>query len=502
MFSTGHLVGDLARRAARGAFVTTLSQVLKLVFSVVSAMVLARLLQPEDYGLFGMAAVFTGFLGMFKDFGLSAVTVQQADITHEQVSGLFWINVAIGGVLTVISIASAPVVAWFFDERRLMAVTIAFGATFLLNGITVQHQALLKRQMRFTALVAVDLLAIVAASLVAITLAWYDFGVWSLVWSQLALASATTIALWIACAWRPGWPLRSAGVGKMVAFGGNLTGFGILNYWARSLDNLLIGRVWGAAQLGLYTRAYQLLMLPIDHIIEPATTVAVPALSRLTASPERYRAAYLRILEKLAMITIPAGATLMVTSDWLVALVLGPRWTGVAHIYAWLAVAGLFQPVASTSGWLFVTQARGREMLRWAFISCPIIMASIVIGLPWGATGVAATYATCQVVVMIPLLFWYVGRRGPVRTLDLYRAILPAVCAAGAVIPMLLAFRWLAAPGPAVGLVSSLLILLVIAVPVLAAFDTGRSALRDLRRLVRLIGFHRAPAGQRSGAAN
>ena len=114
----------------------------------------------------------------------------------------------------------------------------------------------------------------------------------------------------------------------------------------------------------------------------------------------------------------------------------------------------------------------------------------------------AATYATCQVVVMIPLLFWYVGRRGPVRTLDLYRAILPAVCAAGAVIPMLLAFRWLAAPGPAVGLASSLLILLVIAVPVLAAFDTGRSALRDLRRLVRLIGFHRAPAGQRSGAAN
>src|SRR4029077_17468142 len=99
-----------------------------------------------------------------------------------------------------------------------------------------------------------------------------------------------------------------SGVRSMLLFGGNLTGFSVINYWARNLDNLLIGRVWGAAQLGLYSRAYQLLLLPVNQITVPITAVAMPALSRLVDSPERYRRAYVRILAKLAMVTMPLMA--------------------------------------------------------------------------------------------------------------------------------------------------------------------------------------------------
>src|SRR5678815_5297568 len=141
----------------------------------------------------------------------------------------------------------------------------------------------------------------------------------------------------------------------MIRFGGNLTGFATINFFSRNLDNLLIGRFWGAQQLGLYSRAYQLMMLPIDQINEPITSVAVPSLSRMADSPEDYRRAYLRMLEKIAMLTMPAVALMIATSDWIVAIVLGPQWRDVGKLFTILGIVALIQPISNTTGWLFIT---------------------------------------------------------------------------------------------------------------------------------------------------
>ena len=485
---TDRLKANLGARTARGGAVTVASQGFKFAAGLAATAVLGRLLTPADYGLVGMVAVVTGFVALFKDLGLSSATVQREEITAEQVSTLFWVNVGLSVAVGLLTAALAPAVAWFYAEPRLSAVTLAYAAGFLPGGLTVQHEALLRRQMRFVALAACEVAALLASIAATVVLAWRGWGYWALVCGHLTLGLVYMVGVWAACGWRPGWPSRAAGVTSMLGFGGNLTGFAVINYFARNLDNMLIGRVWGSFQLGLYAKAYQLLLLPLDQINAPITAVAVPALSRLNDSPERYRRAYLRIVEKIAMVTMPGVALLVATSDWVLLVVLGPQWVGAARIFTLLGVAGLLQPAANTVGWLFITQGRTRQMLRWGLVGCTIVILSIVAGLPWGAAGVAASYSLTNVLVIFPLLLHYVGREGPVRARDFYGAVAPSVCAGLCALGVLLLFRaWGGVGHPVAGLAVACVLAAATALPVLWALPAGRRALRDFRDLYGML---------------
>jgi O-antigen/teichoic acid export membrane protein len=486
-FQTDHLKVDLGGRTARGGAVTIVTQGLKFLIGIIGTMILARLLTPQDYGLIGMVAVIIGFVSIFKDLGLSSATIQRAEINTVQISTLFWINVALSIAVMLVCVAIAPLVAMFYHESRLLMITLAYGFGFLLGGLAVQHEALLRRQMRFTALAGAEVAALIASVATAVILAWKGAGYWALVMSQLSLGAVYLIAMWTLCSWRPGWPSRNAGVRSMLVFGGNLTGFSIINFFARNVDNLLIGKIWGSQQLGLYAKAYQLLLLPIDQVNSPITAVAVPALSRLADDPERYRQAYMRIVQKVAIITMPGVALMIGTSDWIVRVVLGPQWMDAAWIFSVLGIAGLIQPIANTTGWLFVTQGRTNDMFRIGMIGGPITIAAIIIGLPWGARGVATSYVIAQI-CLTNVLFWFVGRRGPVRTQDLYRTIGPFAAASVSAVFACLAFRyWRGEMNPVVGIMICLMITVVTAVSVLWLLPTGRSAVRDaLRSLVLL----------------
>ena len=491
-FSTDDLQDTLAERAVRGGAVTVVSQGLKFALSMVATILLARLLSPRDYGLIGMVAVVTGFISMFKDLGLSTAVVQRTQVSHDQVSTLFWINVALSTAVLLLTVTVAPAVVWFYGEPELFWITVLSSGGFLLAGLTVQHEALLRRRMRFSALAVAEIAALVSSIVVTITLAWHGAGYWALVSGQLASAAAYAASMWVACRWRPGRPKRYAGVRPMLAFGGNLTGFGVINYFARNLDNALIGRYWGSQQLGLYGRAYQLLLLPIDQINAPITAVAVPVLSRLVDSPDRYRHAYLRILEKVALLTMPLAAFMIATSDWLVWLVLGPQWMGVSRIFALLGVAGMVQPICYTAGWLFISQARTNDMLRWGLVGGTLIILSIVAGLPWGAVGVATSYSLAFVLVITPLLFSYVCRRGPVRVTDISRVTAPvAIAALGAFVSMIVFRRWADPVHPLGGVAVCLGLTLVITLMLLAAQPGGRRTLRDFGPSLALLMEHR-----------
>jgi len=486
-FRTDHLNVELGRRAARGGAVTVASQGIKFFTSMAATVVLARLLTPQDYGLIGMVAVVTGFVSIFKDMGLSIATIQKDEINNNQISVLFWVNVGLSIGVMILTAAVAPVVAWFYGEPRLTLITIGLAAGFLFGGLTVQHEALLKRQMRFGALVATEITAVIVGLVVGITLAWRGAGYWALVANQLTQGAIYATGVWIVCGWRPGFPVRNSGVRSMFAFGGNLTGFHVVNYFARNLDNMLIGRFWGSAQLGLYAKAYQLLLLPIEQINAPIAAVAVPALSRLTQSPERYRKAYLRMLEKIVMVTMPGMAFMISTSDWLVALILGPQWTQASRIFAILGIAGMAQ-FANTAGWLFMTQNRAHHMFQWGLIGGTITIASILVGLPWGGVGVATSYSLTTVCIVIPLLLHFVGRVGPVRTSDFYVTIAPSACAALCSMGAVFLFRRSSSlANPVANLAIASVITLVTTLFIFYVIPAGRRALHDFLSLYSLV---------------
>src|SRR6266404_6110645 len=488
-FRTDHLKADLGRRSARGGAVTLTAQIFKFAFSTVAAVVLARLLTPEDYGLIGMVAILINFVGMFQYLGLSTATVKWSELNHQQVSTLFWINVGLSALIMVVTIVCGPLLAWFYKEPRLIGVTAGYGITVLFAGLALQHEAILARQMRFAAIVVVETSGLLIGFVVAIIAAWRGAGYWALVLNQMVMTLVTVIGVWGVCSWRPGLPGRGLGVRSMLSYGGNLTGFNVMTFFSRNLDNALIGRFWGAYQLGVYSRAYQMLLMPMQQINAPLAAVAVPALSRLADSPERYRAAYLKILEKIVMVTMPLGALMIATSDWMVLFLLGPQWRETGRIFMLLGIAAMIQPVTKTAWWLFSTQGRTRELFHWGLIGGAVAIVSIVAGLPWGVTGVAASYALTDLCVATPLLFWYVGRRGPVRTVDFYRTIAPVVAASVCSLATLFLCRpWLSSLPSLIGRLSVAFgITAAVSLLVLSALPAGRLAIRSLTETLLLL---------------
>jgi PST family polysaccharide transporter len=492
-FDTEHLTNTIARRTARGGVVTIISHGLKFVLSIFATAVLARLLTPQDYGLVGMVAVFTGFVAMFKDAGLSLATVQRAEISYEQISTLFWVNVTLSAAITLVMIVLAPAIGWFYAEPRLVLITIVTAAGFMFGGLAVQHEALLKRQMRFYALSVIAFLSMMVGYAVGIIFAWRGAGYWSLVFSQLALLASNLLGVWIVCRWRPGRPQRNTGVRSMLSFGGNITGYALINYLSNNSANLLVGRMFGPLSLGLYTKAAQLLSIPTEQINEPLATVSIPALSRLADSPERYRQAYLRIMEKVIMVTMPAIALMMATSDWVVRIILGTQWMESSKLVVFMGVAALFQPVMATAGWLLVSQGRVRDMLRWSLINAPISIGAIVLGLPWGVVGVAASWSISRIFVANPLLFWFVGRKGPVRMVDFYRLLAPFTGASVVSFAACLVFRrFVVIRNPVLGVVACAVVVGLTTLLVLALMPAGRKALADIKNSITLLRPERA----------
>lgn len=487
-FRTDHLNVDLGARSARGGAVTIASQGLKFITSMAATIILARLLTPQDYGLIGMVAIVINFVSLFQYLGLSTATVKWAQLNHQQVSTLFWLNMAFSTVIMLVTVASAPLVAWFYGDPRLIWITLGYAFSIIFTGLNIQHEAILSRQMRFTTLAIVDISSLLGGLTAALIGAWYGAGYWALVLCQLVTTLVRVLATWTACEWRPGLPVRGSGVRSILSYGGNLTGFSFINFFSRNLDNALIGRYWGSYQLGLYAKAYQMLLLPMEQINAPIAAVAIPALSRLADSPERYRKAYLSILEKIAMITMPGIALMIATSDWLVLLLLGAQWREAGGIFMLLGLAAIIQPVTRTALWMFTTQGRTRELFKWGAIGGGIAVISIIAGLPWGATGVAASYAAADLCISTPLLFWYVGRKGPVHTSDFYRTIAPSICAAGCTLALLFVLRqWLGFFPLFVRLVFAAWITLGVSLLVFRVLPAGHLALQGFAETLLLI---------------
>jgi O-antigen/teichoic acid export membrane protein len=421
-FDTQHLKTDLKGRSVRGGAATILGQGVHFAINMCSTVVLARLLVPADFGLIAMVTAIIGFATLFKDLGLSAATVQKAEITHEQISTLFWVNVAVSTIIALVMTGLAPAIAKFYGEPRLTMITIALSLVFLFGGLTVQHQALLQRQMRFTVLSAIQVVSTAAGVSAAIVSAILGSGYWSLVIMQATSALAIVFGVWLICNWRPGRPVRHAGVRSMLAFGGHITGFNVVNYFARNADNILIGRVWGAGPLGFYSRAYSLLMLPLNQLNLPISAVAVPALSRLHGDPTRYKAYYLKTISLITLASTPLVSFFIVCSDDLILLILGAQWVAASDIFLVLGVSALIQPLYFTQGWLHISAGRSDRYLRWGLAGSLVIVLGFVMGLPYGALGVAVAYAITSWVIIFPCM-WYAGRSAGIRVGDIFAAV-------------------------------------------------------------------------------
>lgn len=404
---------NLRHKAAHGALVIGLAQVLKIVIQFASVVVLARLLTPDDFGVFAMATPVFGFAMLFQDLGLTQATIQRPQITQAQLTALFWVNFGVSLLLAFLLVAVAPLIGWFYGDARAGAISATFGLMMVANGLGAQHTALMNRHMRFGALAAIDAAGAAAGFFTSWIVALNYPSYWALAAGSFAIAVVPAAGAWLLAGWRPGPPRRPKDMKDIFGFGANVTSFNLMNFFGRNSDNVMIGKAWGDHALGLYDRAYKLLLLPLQQVNAPLGRVMLPILARLSGEPDRYANAYLRTLDQLLILVMPGVAFMIIAAPELVRVLLGPEWSQASVIFQALGVAALAQPLNWTAGWLLVSQGRSRHYMimgAWSALSC---IAAFAIGLPWGPVGVAIAYALSDI-VRTPWLWWFVLKEGPV----------------------------------------------------------------------------------------
>jgi len=425
LFSTiSNSENDIRRKSVRGGAAMMGVEIASSLLRVGSMTILARLLLPQDFGLFAMVIALTIFAERFKDLGLSDATVQAREITHVQVSGLFWINLAacIGIALFLASISKA--MAWFYNEPRLTAITLVIASTFIFSGLTIQHQAVLRRQLRFSALALIQLYSIILSLLVAIALAYYGFGYWALVAREFSRTALIVIGTWIACPWRPSLPRRKTGVARLLHFGKNLTGFSLVHFFARSVDDIIIGKLQGPYWVGLYTNAFNLMALPVNQIQYPVRAVALPTLSALQTEPDRFRKSFENIVRLLTFISMPAVAFIALFGDILVKLLLGPKWMMVVPIFRIFAVAAFVEPITNSIDVALMAYGRTKERFKLGAMNSFFFLCCVAVGSLWGTIGVTIGYSIAMYIALF-ISFVYGLKYTPVQIGSLLRILAP-----------------------------------------------------------------------------
>jgi PST family polysaccharide transporter len=475
----------------KGSAATLTGQGAKILLQFVSTAIFGRLLLPSDFGLMAMITPLLTFFIIFRDLGLSNVAIQRPHISNQEVANLFWINLGAGCLLAAVVTELGPAIAVFYHDDRLTAVVGFLSATFVMNGISAQYLALLQRNFKISQLVLIDVASTTIGVAAGVGAAWKGLGYWSLAIVPVITQSTSATLAVTTSRWRPGLPRLDRRMLGMLYTGVGFAGFNLFNFLSRNLDNILVGRTLGATTLGYYSRAYNLMLVPLSQVTNPLAQVMIPALSRLTSDPPAYRSAYLGMLQKIMFFCCPIITANIVGADWTVGLLLGPNWTPAAELYMILGISALVQPVGNSTGWLFISQGRSNDMLRWGFVSSIAVVASFIIGLHWGILGLAWSYTAVTIVIITPTLWYWVGRRGPVGFGNLAGTTLPflLVSAVNGLIFLLMRLYW--SPSPLPGLVASVTWHFVAQAGLLSLHPRTRHVIRDIGAVAMRIFAHR-----------
>jgi PST family polysaccharide transporter len=419
-------VSNLTGAAARGGAVTVGVQLVRIVLQFGSIIVLARLLAPDTFGLLAMVLAIIGVAELIRDFGLSIASVQAKVVTREERDNLFWANTGLGLTCALLAWAATPLLVDLYDEERLRPLVLPLALVFVLSGMNTQYRADLARHLRFHALALGDLLGPASGIAAAVVLAWQGAGVWALVAQQLVGAAVSLVVNMVNARWLPGGVHRRTSIRHYFRFGANVLGTQVLSYITRNVDYVVLGAVRGPAELGLYSRAYQMLMVPLNQINAPLTNVAVPVLSRVHDDLPALGRALRRAQLVACYVTAPLLMVAAALAHPIVGLLLGERWLPMADIFAVLAVGGIFRSIGQISYWAFLSTAKTGALLRLQLWTQPVMVLCIVAGVPWGGVGVAVGHLVANLFSWIVSLT-AVGRRTGVAVRPLFVTAVTAV---------------------------------------------------------------------------
>ncbi len=478
--------GNLRARSARGLLWTAAEKWGVQVCSLVTLSILANLLQVRDFGLIAMAGVFLALLNLVSDQGIGAAIIQRRELDETHLDSAFWANLALGTVLAATAVTTSGLVASLYREPRLSWIVACLSARFLVQPFSVVPRALLTRQLRFRETALRSLVSRSAGGIVGIILAFWGWGVWSLVAQELTGVLAEAVVLWSVTSWRPHWRFSRRHWLELFTFGIRITGLSVTSFLHYQLAPLLLGYLAGPVALGYYSVGFRMLQALLQMMQGIATTVGLPAFSRLQGEIARLRQLFYESSSLISLVSFPVFAGIIVTAPELVALLFGQKWAASIPVLQVLAVSGFVITMLAPSGPMLMALNKPAWLLRLSILGAGVNVVLLVPAVQSGVVAVAGAHSA-RACLLAPLHYYAVARLLGTDWRVYCRGIIPSAIGALSVMGIALIARillpdWL---GPSGTLVC--LVILGALTYAIVVYETGPELLQAMRELARAV---------------
>lgn len=425
---------NLKIKATSGVFWNGSSQFLTQGFQLIVLMILARLLTPEDFGIVGLATLFTGLVGVANELGLSAAIIQRKDIDDAHLSTSFWANIIMGLTLFTIFFFASPLIADFFKEKTLRPILIVSSAGLVIGSFGIIHKALLEKGLDFKRASIVDICAAFISGTVSILLAINDFGVWSIVFGSIASSIVSVIVLWKMNKWRPSFKFSFRHFRDLFRFGGNVMGSKFVGYIAMRVDYLVVGKLLGTAPLGYYSLARNLTSFPVQKISWTVMRVAFPVFSSIQDNVNALKYGYLKTVKYISLATFPMLAGMFIVAPEFVPIFYGEKWSPVIILLQILSVEAAFVSIGTMTNIVQYAKGRSDIQFKWQVYTTVTLPLAIVVGTEYGVVG-AAVMLTIMMAIYILIIQIITNKLIGIDMFMLFREIVPAtICSTGLVV--------------------------------------------------------------------
>ncbi|NHA04790.1 oligosaccharide flippase family protein [Mucilaginibacter sp. HC2] len=378
--------------------------------SFLSSIIISRLVSPNSYGTIGLITVFTGFIAVFSDGGLSYALIRSDyGRTYQRVlTNLAWL---LGILLFGITVILAYPIALFYKNQELLIPTIVLASTFVLRSLSLAQGALLAKQLKFGFIGKVTLICTVASAVITMILGYFKGGYWALIIPQIftAIITAVLYEREVKLGFKI-FPLNYIKVAykftrKLI---GSIIGFNIISYWARNSDNMIVGKWYGVNDLGIYNRAYMLLTLPLNLITGLFSNILFPSLKVLKTQGGSVETEYYFVLRIITFLSFPLTVLFIIFPKQLIMLLWGKSWILVADLLPYFGLLIFTQTLLSTVGQLLVVEGKEREFMISGWIGGIILVVAIFAGASVSLVGVAQYYSLAFIVLILIYNLFYI----------------------------------------------------------------------------------------------
>lgn len=383
---------------------TVSANIIKQVMNLVSIVILARLLTPDDFGVFAILMIFIGFLGMFVEMGSSAAIIHMDKISDKLLSSIFYFNVFSGVLFCILLFVLSGPISVFFENPEIEELLKWLSFTFVIGSFSGVQKALFSKKLEFKTISIIGTVTTFSSLAIGIVAAINGFGVYSLIIRTMADTILLTTLTWYISSWKPGLMFSLEELKKVFHFATNLTGYTFINYFSKNADNFLIGKFLGSSNLGVYNMAYNIMLYPLQNISHVFMKVLFPAFSLIKDDNEKFKRGYLRVIFFVALVSFPLMTGLMATSEIFVSVVFGEKWHNLAIILLIMAPIGMIQSIAGTTGSLYLAKGNVKTLFKIGSLNAIVAVVSFIVGIPFGIEGVALSYLVANIIMLYPVL--------------------------------------------------------------------------------------------------